>query len=66
MKQLTSLAVLSPNGNDRITFAYDVIDDTTGEPVQRQVKKSFFVTDASVEAHINAIRQYIKDNKLGD
>lgn len=66
MKQLTSFAVLSPNGNDRITFAYDVIDETTGEPIQRQVKKSFYVLDSTVEAHIDAIKQYIKDNKLGD
>lgn len=66
MKQMTSFAILSPNGNDRITFAYDEINEATGEPVRRQVKKSFFVTDAAVEAHINAIRQYIKDNKLGD
>lgn len=66
MKQLTSFAVLSPNGNDRITFAYDVIDETTGEPIQRQVKKSFYVLDSEVEAHIDAIKQYIKDNKLGE
>lgn len=66
MKQLNSFAVLSPNGADRITFAYDEIDDMTGEPVRKQVKQSFYVIDQTVKAHIDAIRQYIIENKLGE
>ena len=66
MKQLNSYAVLSPNGNDRITYAFDEIDDVTGEPIRRQVKQSFYVIDQELKAHVDAIRQYITDNKLGE
>lgn len=66
MKQLNSFAVLSPNGNDRITFAFDEVDDQTGEPIRRQVKQSFYVVDQTLKAHVDAIRQYIADNKLGE
>lgn len=66
MKQLNSFAVLSPNGNDRVTFAYDEIDDQTGEPIKKQVKQSFYVIDQALKAHVDAIRQFITANKLGE
>ena len=56
--------VLNINGGDRVSFTYDEIDDTTGEAVSMNNKQSFYVVDKKLTSHINAIRRYIRDNKL--
>ena len=58
--------VLSINGGDRISFTYDAIDDETGEPVDTNKKKNFYVLDQTLLGHVNAIRDYIRTNKLAD
>lgn len=65
MKQLSSLMVLNVNGGDRVTYTYDEINDETGEPISQNNKKSFYVVDEGLRTSINAIREYIRDNKLG-
>lgn len=65
MKQLSSLMVLNVNGGDRVTYTYDEINDETGEPISQNNKKSFYVVDETLRMSINAIREYIRDNKLG-
>lgn len=64
MKQLSSFMALNVNGGDRITFTYDEIEENTGEPISVNNKKSFYVVDSSLASHINAIRGYIRENKL--
>lgn len=64
MKQLSSFMALNINGGDRVSFTYDEIDENTGEPISVNNKKSFYVVDSGLAAHINAIREYIRDNKL--
>lgn len=64
MKQLSSFMALNINGGDRISFTYDEIDDNTGEPVSTNNKKSFYVIDNGLRAHIEAIRDFIRENKL--
>ena len=64
MKQLSSYMVLNVNGGDRISYTYDVIDSETGEPIQMNVKASFYVVDETLRDHIEAIREYIRENKL--
>lgn len=64
MKQLSSFLVLNVNGGDRVSFTYDTLDDETGEIVGDNSKESFFVVDEQLRSHINAIRAYIRENKL--
>lgn len=64
MKQLSSFMVLNVNGGNRISFTFDEIEDTTGEPVSQNNKKNFYVVDDKLAKHIEAIRAYIRENKL--
>ena len=64
MKQLSSFLALNVNGGDRVSYTYDEIDENTGEVTNANVKESFFVVDEELRGHINAIRQYIRENKL--
>lgn len=64
MKQLSSFAVLSVNGGDRMSITYETIDDETGEVVATNTKESFYVLDAGVSEHIDAIRAYLRAHKL--
>lgn len=66
MKQLSSFMVLNVNGGDRVSYTFDVIDSETGEPIQMNVKASFYVVDEEFRSHIEAIRKYIRDNKLSE
>jgi len=66
MKQLSSFLVMNVGGGDRISFTYDVLNDETGEIVDPNRKESFFVVDETLRSHVNAIRDYIRTNKLAD
>lgn len=63
---MTSFLALSANGGDRISFTFDEIDGDTGEINTTNRKESFFVVDESLREHVNAIRDYIRTNKLAD
>lgn len=65
MKQLNSFMVISIGGGDRITFSYDEISEQ-GDQISSNNKANFFVVDNSVKAHIDAIRSFIRENKLSD
>lgn len=64
MKQLSSFMVLNVNGGDRVSYTYDEIDPDTGDLISSNNKESFFVVDEELRGHINAVRQYIRENKL--
>ena len=66
MKQLSSFMVLNINGGDRISFTYDEINPDTGEPISQNNKQNFYVVDSTLRGHIEAIRDYIRANKLQD
>lgn len=66
MKQLSSFMALNVNGGDRISFTYDEIDDETGEPTSTNNKQSFYVLDEGLRGHVNAIRAYVRENKLAE
>nr|DAL07547.1 MAG TPA: hypothetical protein [Caudoviricetes sp.] len=66
MKQLSSFMVLNIDGGDRVTYTYNKIDDSTGEPISRNNKGNFYVVDDELKVHIDAIRNFVKDNKLND
>lgn len=64
MKQLSSFMVLNVNGGDRVSYTFNSIDDNSGEVKEGNAKDSFFVVDSKVKSHIEAIRKYIRENKL--
>lgn len=64
MKQLSSFMALNVNGGDRISFTFDEIDETTGEPVSTNNKQSFYVMDETLRTHVNAVRDWIREHKL--
>ena len=55
---------MNVDGGDRISYTYNEINETTGEPVSTNNKKNFYVVDEELLAHIHAIRQFIRENKL--
>ena len=64
LKQLSSFMVLNVYGGDRISYTFDEIDSETGEPISMNNKASFFVVNEALREHINAIRNYIRNEKL--
>lgn len=66
MKQLSSFLALSVNGGDRISYTYDTIDPATGDVIDSNTKESFFVVDEELRGHVEAVRDYIRENKLTD
>lgn len=66
MKQLSSYMVLSVSGGDRISLTFDEINDETGDVESTNNKATFFVTDADLRSHVEAIRDWIRQNKLAE
>lgn len=64
MKQLSSYMVLSIDGGDRISYKYNEIDDKTGNIISMNNSGNFFVLDSEVQNHIEAVREFIKREKL--
>lgn len=64
MKQLSSFMVLNVNGGDRISYTYDEIDEDTGNLLSSNNKESFYSVNQEIDEHINAIRNFIRSNKL--
>ncbi len=64
MKQLSSFLALNIDGGDLIAYTYNEIHAEKGELIRENVRKSFYVVDQELAAHINAIRDYIRANKL--
>lgn len=66
IKQLAAFAVLNVNGGERVSFTYDELDPETGDVISSNNKGSFFVVDDKLGKNIDAVRQYIKENKLSE
>lgn len=64
MKQLSSFMALSVNGGDRISFTYDEVNENTGDLESTNNKESFFVVDDELRGHVEAIREFIRENRL--
>ena len=64
MKQLSSFLVVYVGGGERVSYTYDEIDDESGEVANSNNKASFFAVDEGLRAHVEAIRDYICENKL--
>ncbi|MBQ1293383.1 MAG: hypothetical protein IIY21_05055 [Clostridiales bacterium] len=66
IKQLASFAVLNVNGGYRVTYTYDEINADTGDLISSNNKGSFYAVDKDLKNEIEAIREYIIDNKLSE
>lgn len=64
MKQLSSFMTLNVNGGDRISYTFDEVDENTGDLISTNNKESFFVVDETLRGHVEAIRAYIRENRL--
>ena len=64
IKQLSSFMALNVGGGNRISFTFDEINEETGEPISQNNRGSFYVVDSTLKSHIEAIREYIRENKL--
>lgn len=64
MKQLGSFMALNIDGGDRVSYTYNEIDEMTGEPLSTNNKGNFYVVNEELREHINAIRDFIRVNKL--
>ena len=64
MKQLSSFMALNIDGGDRISYTYNEINEETGEQISANNKGNFYVVNDELRGHINAIRDFIRKNKL--
>lgn len=64
IRQLSSIMILNVNGGDRVTFTYDEIDESTGEPMSQNNKQNFYAVDPELKQHIENVRNYIREHKL--
>lgn len=64
IKQLSSFLAIGVSGGDRLSYTYDEIDENTGDLISANKKESFFVVNADLKDHIEAIRTFIRENKL--
>lgn len=63
MKQISGFSAISINGGTRVSYTYDEINDTTGELVSQNNKKSFCVVDSGMQDSINAIFESLKERE---
>ena len=63
MKQISGFSAISINGGTRISYTYDEINDTNGELISQNIKKSFYVVDSDMQKHINAIFESLKERE---
>ena len=64
MKQLSSFLVVNVNGSDRLSYTYDEIDSTTGDPISTNNKANCYIVDSDVANAVEVIRSYIRNSKL--
>lgn len=64
MKKLTSFTAHVTAEGQRISYTFSEID-STGRLVSQNTRENFIVVDDELQAHIDAINDFIKANKLG-
>ena len=64
MKQLSGFMVISLDGGDRVSYTYNEINADTGDLVSQNNRGNFFAVDEGLAGHIEAIRDYIRMNRL--
>lgn len=55
---------LSTGEGSRIAYTYSEVNEETGEVVSQNNKGNFLVLDDDVQAHLDAVKKYIRDKYL--
>lgn len=63
-KILTSFMNLSTGEGSRIAYTYSEVDESTGSIISQNNKGNFLVMDDDVQAHLDAVKKYIRDKYL--
>ncbi len=64
MKILTGFAVLNDRNGKRITYTYDVVDET-GSVTESNNKESYIVLDEETKSAISALEQLVENRMKG-
>lgn len=64
MKILTGFAVLNDRNGKRITYTYDVVDET-GSVTESNNKESYIVLDEETKSAISALEQLVENRMEG-
>lgn len=63
-KILTSFMNLSTGEGSRIVYTYSEVNEETGEVVSQNNKGNFLVMNDDVQAHLDAVKKYIREKYL--
>lgn len=55
---------LSTGEGSRIAYTYSEVNEETGEVVSQNNKGNFLVMNDDVQAHLDAVKKYIRDKYL--
>ena len=64
MKILTGFAILNDRNGKRITYTYDVVDET-GSVTESNSKESYIVLDEETKSAISALEQLVENRMEG-
>jgi hypothetical protein len=64
MKILTGFAILNDRNGKRITYTYDVVDET-GSVTESNNKESYIVLDEETKSAISALEQLVENRMEG-
>jgi hypothetical protein len=64
MKILTGFAILNDRNGKRITYTYDVVDET-GSVTESNNKESYIVLDEETKSAISALEQLVENRMKG-
>ena len=64
MKVLTGFAVLNDRNGKRITYTYDVVDET-GSITESNNKESYIVLDEETKSAVSALEQLVENRMKG-
>lgn len=63
MKQISGFSVVSINGGNRVSYTYDEIDDSSGELLSTNNRKSFYAVDQELNDRIEYIRKFVNSRE---
>ena len=61
MKNLKTVQTFRQGSGHVVSYAYDEINDKTGEITQHNVKGSFYAVDADIESAVSALETLVSE-----
>lgn len=65
MKILRAFQVINKDGMHTVSSTYNEVDEH-GDITKLNAKDSFVAVDTTLQAHIEAVENYIRENRLAD